>query len=408
MKSKDINELTLTEKKKLQQEFITKHKNTFDILVVAGIVEDKTLAFLLNRSIRTINRFKNKLKEEPYSELIDVVPYANNCSYFRITQKGYRACGVDRKGKKISTTTVKESEDILLRYYIQQQGDQTLKNEILEFINRYIENSLKISNEMKEIAHLNNKCIYFYNLSDEQKEFFRTDDAAAAAMKAQIKNQFIDAKKILKANRNEKIDQAKKLNMSDFFEYISIRQIDEKKDELNIYVDYVYSDNYLNEGKIANVSEAILILFEFLKANEFRNWHVDHNTHDIATFKHRYELDSPKKLMKIHLSIYSNKLHDKRYIKRAIMHHNRHYTTYSFANRGTSELLIEKKKKDKSNITYTKKAMAYQMDSYFINLFNKDLELYLFTNEGPIPYQRKVKNSNLNLHFNNFNLEEDD
>lgn len=389
MKSKDINELTLTEKKKLQQDFIDKHRKTFDILVTAGIVEDNTLAFLLNRSKRTINRFKNQLKEEPYSELIDVLAYAKNCSYFRITQKGYRACEIDRKAKKISNTALKESEDLVLRYYIQQQEDKELKTEILEFINRYIENSLELSNEMKEIAQLNNKNIYFHNLSNKQKEFFRTDATATAAMKAQIKNQFIDTQRILKSKRNEKIDPAKKLNMSDFFKYISIRRIDEDKEELNIYVDYVYSDKYFNEGKIANIAEAILILFEFLKANNFRDWHYDYDIYDIDTFKPKYELDSPKKLMQIHLSIYSNKPLDKRYLKRAIMHHNRHYTTYSFVNRGTSELLIEKKKKAKNNRTYTKKVMAYQMDSYFINLFNKNLELYLFTNEGPIPYQRK-------------------
>ena len=408
MKSKDVNELTLAEKKKLQQDFINKHRKTFDILVVAGIVEDNTLAFLLNRSKRTISRFKNELKKEPYSELIDVLPYANKCSYFRITQKGYRACGIDRKGKNISTTALKESEDLVLRYYIQQQEDKELKNEILEFINKYIEDSLKLSDEMKEIAHLNNKNIYFKNLSSEQKEFFMTDTAAAAAMEAQIKNQFINTHTILNSKRNTKLDQAKKLNMSDIFNYISIRRIDEDKEELNIYVDYVYSDNYFSERKIGNIAESILILFEFLKVEEFRNWHTDYSVYNIEHFKPKYELDSPKKLMQIHLSIYSNKQHDKRYIKRAIMHHNRHYMTCAFANRGTGKLLIEKKRNDKKNRTYTKKVMAYQMDSYFINLFNKDLELYLFTNQGPINYQTESKNSNLNLHFNNRNTEEHD
>lgn len=408
MKSKDINELTLAEKKKLQQDFIDKYRKTFDILVTAGIVEDNTLAFLLNKSKRTINRFKNRLKEELYSELIDVLPYANNCSYFRITQKGYRACGVDRNAKKITTPALKESENLVLRYYIQQQEDKELKNEILEFINNYIENSLKLSDEMKEIADLKNENIYFNNLTNEQKEFFRTDAAAAVAMEAQIKNQFLNTHTILNLKRNAKLDQAKKLNMSDIFNYISIRRIDEYKEELNIYVDYVYSDNYVSERKIGNIAESILILFEFLKLEEFRNWHVDHNIYNIDTFKPKYELDSPKKLMNIHLSIYSNKTHDKRYLKRAIMHHNRHYTANAFSNRGTSELLIEKEKKDKKNRSYTKKVMAYQMDSYFINLFNKDLELYLFTNKGPIPYQSKSENSNLNLHFNNGNPENED
>lgn len=388
MKSKSTDKISLAEKKQIQQEFINKHRKIFDILLVAGIIEDNTLAFMINRSKKTINRFKNELKKEPYSELIDICPYSRIVTYFRLTQKGYRACGVDRKTKKITSTSLRESEDLVLRYYVQQQEDKELKTEILEFINKYIESELILSYEMKELVGLKlYKTYYFKYLNDEQKDFFRNNEAATIAMKSQIENQFITAKDIVELKRNQGISDSDKVNLSDIFKYISIRKVEETKDELNIHVDYVQEYKHLNDSKIANTSELIIILFEFLKCYEFRGWHPDYTSSEENFFETGYELDSPKKLMNIKLSIYSNRTHDKRHIKRVLMHHNRHYTAHSFVNRGTEELIIEKKKKDKNNRTYTKKLMAYQMDSYFINLFNKDIDLYLFTNQGPILYQ---------------------
>lgn len=298
---KSNTKLTRSQKKELQLKFIKKHKDLFELLIACSVIDQKLLPLFLDKSERTIRRWINEHLEDEiegeqiYKELIKKVKYKQR-SILKLTDRGYYLLGHkdDKEMSKLSNRIISNSTERAIKHYLSKQSDMELKTDIENFI----ADTLK------------------YNIGTNEYD-----------------------------PRN-------------FFKKFTLEKIEEKGNNLNVYVNWVFTDNY--NSNIGPYTEEILATFEYLILNGYNHWKYNENE------------DINKKL-NIKLKVYSIDSLNITAFERATKHHKRAITNYSVVH-------------DNKRIFPNGKIRIGDMDMYYFAIFNQENKFYILNEKEFVCY----------------------
>lgn len=289
---KSNTKLTRSQKKELQLKFIEKYKDLFELLLACSVIDQKLLPLFLDKSERTIRRWINEHLEENieeeqiYKELIKKVKYKQR-SILKLTDRGYYLLGYkdNKEMSKLSNRIISNGVERAMKYYLSKRSDIQLKNDIENFIT----DTLK------------------YNIGINEYD-----------------------------PRN-------------FFKKFTLEKIEEKENNLNIYVHWVFTDNYNIE--IGPCTEEILATFEYLILNGYKGWKYNEN-------------EDVNKKLNIKLKVYSIDSLNITAFERATKHHKRTIINYSIVH-------------DNKRIFPNGKIRIGDMDMYYFAIFNQEDKFYI-------------------------------